>query len=239
MEAVAPLMTEVVHPAPAPARTGVWDDASRWVELFRELAAGDPEKLGQLSAKQREVVYLHDAAGMSHAEIGRCLGVPTFTAARPLPPRAQGAAQAAWEDDMTERHDPVTRLLSALEEPEPPRQLRERSLARAQTAWVRPPAVDPWSRLWHSLPLRLAWAMTVVVLAAANVALRVGPQARPRTVAPAATWREQADFKEPQTIVELPHVRPEYAGSDAPRGPATRPRGSNLTTQHHDMEDKS
>ena len=37
--------------------------------------------LGNLSAKQREVVYLHDAAGMSHAEIGRCLGIPAFTAA--------------------------------------------------------------------------------------------------------------------------------------------------------------
>ncbi len=35
----------------------------------------------RLSAKQREVVYLHDAAGMSHAEIGRCLGIPAFTAA--------------------------------------------------------------------------------------------------------------------------------------------------------------
>jgi RNA polymerase sigma-70 factor, ECF subfamily len=183
MEAVAPLMTEAVPSPPATARAGAWDDASRWVELFRELAAGDPEKLGQLydmasrrlyglalwrtgsrelaadvvqevfvriaerrerlggvrdprwwllsvthrlavdavrraryryaepldehadlaaepvddgrsvdarrawtllgklSAKQREVVYLHDAAGMSHAEIGRCLGIPAFTAA--------------------------------------------------------------------------------------------------------------------------------------------------------------
>jgi RNA polymerase sigma-70 factor (ECF subfamily) len=183
MEAVAPLMTEALPAAPATARTDAWDDASRWVELFRELAAGHPEKLGQLydmasrrlyglalwrtgsrelaadvvqevfvriaerrerlgevrdprwwllsithrlavdavrralrrhaeplddhadlaaeatddgraidarrawaflgklSAKQREVVYLHDAAGMSHAEIGRCLGIPAFTAA--------------------------------------------------------------------------------------------------------------------------------------------------------------
>jgi RNA polymerase sigma-70 factor, ECF subfamily len=37
--------------------------------------------VARLSAKQREVVYLHHAAGMSHAEIGRCLGVPAFTAA--------------------------------------------------------------------------------------------------------------------------------------------------------------
>ena len=139
---------------------------------------------------------------------------------------------------MTEPHDPVARLLSALEEPEPPRLLRKRSLARALAAWGRPPAVDPWRRLWHSRPLRLVWAVTVAVLVVANVALRVGPQARPRTVAPAA-WREQAGFKELQAIVELPRVRPEYAGIDATRGRATRPRSSNLTTQHRDMEDKS
>ncbi len=183
MEAVAPPTTEAVPIAPAGARNGQWNDASRWIALFRELGAGDSEKLGQLydmasrrlyglalwrtgsrdlaadvvqevfvrvaerrerlgevrdprwwllsvthrlaidvvrrtarrqaeplehltelaaegvdheraadarrawgllarlSAKQREVVYLHDAAGMSHAEIGRCLGIPAFTAA--------------------------------------------------------------------------------------------------------------------------------------------------------------
>lgn len=34
-----------------------------------------------LSPKQREVIYLHHFEGMSHAEIGRSLGIPTFTAA--------------------------------------------------------------------------------------------------------------------------------------------------------------
>lgn len=34
-----------------------------------------------LSPKQREVIYLHHLEGMSHAEIGRSLGIPTFTAA--------------------------------------------------------------------------------------------------------------------------------------------------------------
>jgi hypothetical protein len=139
---------------------------------------------------------------------------------------------------MTERHDAVTRLLSALEEPQPPTLLRERSLARAQAAWARPPAADLWSRLWHSRTLRLAWVAMVVLLVAANVALRTGSQVRPRSVAPAAS-REQASLRELQAIVELPRLRPEYAGIDAPQGRATRPRSSNLTTQHHDMEDKS
>jgi RNA polymerase sigma-70 factor (ECF subfamily) len=37
--------------------------------------------VAHLSPKQREVIYLHIFAGMSHAEIGRSLGIPTFTAA--------------------------------------------------------------------------------------------------------------------------------------------------------------
>jgi RNA polymerase sigma-70 factor (ECF subfamily) len=37
--------------------------------------------LDRIPAKQRAVIYLHHAAGMSHAEIGRCLGIPAFTAA--------------------------------------------------------------------------------------------------------------------------------------------------------------
>jgi RNA polymerase sigma-70 factor, ECF subfamily len=183
MEAVAPPMTEAVPEALVPTRTGAWDDAARWHEIFAELAAGRVERLAdlydiasrrlfglalwrtgrrelaaevvqevfvrvaeqgdrlarvrdprwwllavghrlavdaarraarretepiedhadlavepvdhgravdaqrawalvaRLSAKQREVVYLRHAAGMSHAEIGRCLGVPAFTAA--------------------------------------------------------------------------------------------------------------------------------------------------------------
>ncbi len=176
-------MIDAAAVAPSAGRTGVWQDRPRWVAVFRELAAGRPEVLGELydmasrrlyglalwrtgsrdlaaevvqdvfvriaehgerlagvedprwwllsvthrlaidavrraarretepieehaelaaeavdharavdaqrvwalvarlSAKQREVIYLHHAAGMSHAEIGRCLGVPAFTAA--------------------------------------------------------------------------------------------------------------------------------------------------------------
>lgn len=37
--------------------------------------------VARLSPKLREVVYLHHYAGMSHSEIGRSLGIPTFTAA--------------------------------------------------------------------------------------------------------------------------------------------------------------
>ena len=183
MDAVAPPMMDAATGEPGVACTGAWDDASRWIEIFGEVAAGRTEPLAELydmagrrlfglalwrtgsrdlaaevvqelfirvaehgerlasvrdprwwllsvthrlavdagrraarrqtepieahpelaaepvdharavdaqrvwalvarlSAKQREVVYLHHAAGMSHAEIGRCLGVPAFTAA--------------------------------------------------------------------------------------------------------------------------------------------------------------
>ncbi len=183
MEAVAPPTADVAPGTPDTVTASAWDDRKPWLELFRELAAGNPEKLGQLydlasrrlyglalwrtgsrdlaadvvqevfvrvaerherlasvrdprwwllsvahrlavdtvrraarrktdpidqhadlvaepvdhgraldgqrvwrllaklSPKQREVVYLHDAAGMSHAEIGRCLAIPAFTAA--------------------------------------------------------------------------------------------------------------------------------------------------------------
>jgi RNA polymerase sigma-70 factor (ECF subfamily) len=183
MDAVAPPMMDAAIGEPGVACTGAWDDASRWIEIFGEVAAGRTEPLGdlydmasrrlyglalwrtgsrdlaaevvqelfirvaehgerlasvrdprwwllsvthrlaidavrraarreaepidehaelaaepvdharavdaqrawalvaRLSAKQREVIYLHHVAEMSHAEIGRCLGVPAFTAA--------------------------------------------------------------------------------------------------------------------------------------------------------------
>jgi len=51
-------------------------DPARGVDAGRAWAL-----LARLSPKQREVVFLHHHEGMSHAEIGRCLGIPAFTAA--------------------------------------------------------------------------------------------------------------------------------------------------------------
>ena len=52
------------------------DDIGRTLDAERVSAL-----VARLSPKQREVVYLHLYGGMSHAEIGRSLGIPTFTAA--------------------------------------------------------------------------------------------------------------------------------------------------------------
>ncbi len=140
---------------------------------------------------------------------------------------------------MNDHHDPVKRLLSTITEPEPPQALRERSLARAQAAWTPPRVADPWSRLWHSRPLRLVWAAAVALLVVANVALRIGPRARPQADAVAAASRERAGLEELQAVVELPRLRPEYVGVDAPRGRETRPPGLDLTNRRHGLEDKS
>jgi RNA polymerase sigma-70 factor (ECF subfamily) len=60
------------HPdlqAPTPDHDGKLDAERAW------------GLLGKLSPKLRETIYLHHVAEMSHAEVGRALGIPTFTAA--------------------------------------------------------------------------------------------------------------------------------------------------------------
>lgn len=140
---------------------------------------------------------------------------------------------------MNVERDPATRLLAAIEEPEPPRGLRGLALAGAAAAGARKPAVDAWRRLWESRPLRLVWAVAVVLLVAANVALRIGPHTRPTTAAAAAASRERAGLKELQAIVELPRIRLHSAGIDAPEWRTTGPHAPEPKTPHHDTKDKS
>jgi len=51
-------------------------DQGRTVDAERAWAL-----VARLSPKQREVIFLHHFAELSFAEIGRCIGVPAFTAA--------------------------------------------------------------------------------------------------------------------------------------------------------------
>src|SRR5664280_3639712 len=48
MDAVAPPMMDAAIGEPGVACTGAWDDASRWIEIFGEVAAGRTEPLGDL-----------------------------------------------------------------------------------------------------------------------------------------------------------------------------------------------
>ncbi len=140
---------------------------------------------------------------------------------------------------MREHHDTVKRLISAIEDPRPPRLLRERTLSRAEAAWDRSPAPDRWSRAWHSRPLRLVWAAAVVLLVPANLALRTGSRVRPQGVPPATTAHERAGLEELQAIVELPRIRLVHAGIDAPEGRTAGMHAPEPRTPHHDTEDKS
>lgn len=140
---------------------------------------------------------------------------------------------------MSDDHEEMARLLAAIEEPEPPRALRGRALARASAAGARKPAVDAWRRLWESRPLRLAWAVAVALLLAANVIIRTGSPSHPRMAAPIAASKEHQNSRELQAIVELPRIRLEHAGIDAPEWRTTGPHAPELKTTHHDTEDKS
>ncbi len=112
---------------------------------------------------------------------------------------------------MSERNDKSSRPLAALGEPEPPAALRERALAGARAAWERP--AYRWQALWESRPLRIAWAAAVVLLVAANVAVRAPWRSHggPSAAAP----RERSESRELGAVVALPRLRPEYAGTDA------------------------
>ena len=61
--------------------------------------------------------------------------------------------------------------------PAPPPGLREEALGAARASFTRAPATDPWTRLYRSRPARLAWAASVVLLAALHLALPRQPQA--------------------------------------------------------------
>ncbi len=141
---------------------------------------------------------------------------------------------------MSDDHEEMARLLTAIEEPEPPRALRARALAGAEEAWTRGgPAADRWRRLWESRPLRLAWAAAVVLLVGANLALRTGSRARPPASPAAAAAQERAGLKELQAVVELPKIRLHGTGIDLPDSRSAAPRVPEPKTPHHDTEGTS
>ncbi len=61
------------------------------------------------------------------------------------------------------------RLFPGLEPPPPPADLRGRALAAARQRMTETPAPDPWSRIWNSRSVRLAWAAAVILLLVGNV----------------------------------------------------------------------
>ena len=140
---------------------------------------------------------------------------------------------------MSGHDDELTRLLAAVAEEEPPRGLRERALTAANDARPEVEEADPWRRLWESRPLRLAWAIAVALLLAANVVSRTGSPSHPRTAAPVAAAKEHQDSHELQAIVALPGIRLGGSGINTPEGRAGGPHVPAPKAPHHDTEDKS
>jgi hypothetical protein len=65
----------------------------------------------------------------------------------------------------------VERLVAGLALPEPPRGLQERVLGGARQALAREAGRDVWTRIWESRLLRVAWALSVVVLVICHVGI--------------------------------------------------------------------
>jgi hypothetical protein len=65
---------------------------------------------------------------------------------------------------MSEESGSVEKLLATLRPPEPAPALQESVLSGARAALTREAARDAWTRVWESRPLRIAWAVAVVVL---------------------------------------------------------------------------
>ena len=96
-----------------------------------------------------------------------------------------------------------------LEPPLPPPELRDRALAAAAAAFEAPPAIDAWTRALRSPALRLAWAASVALLAAAHALI---PARRPSGADP-----------DPREIRQLAHLPRIDARSLPDEAPAARP----------------
>jgi len=94
------------------------------------------------------------------------------------------------------------RLFEGLGPPQPPPELRERVLREAQGHSVIVPRPDAWTRIWENSWLRLAWAVSVLLLLAGNLVL-VPLQSEPQLVI-AETYvdEEIAEFLRPMRIAD-------------------------------------
>lgn len=80
-----------------------------------------------------------------------------------------------------DRPQPEGRFLQGLAPPQPPPELRTRTLAAA--AESLPSGGDVWARIWASRRLRLAWAAAVACLIAGHLLLSM-PRTRARAASP-------------------------------------------------------
>jgi hypothetical protein len=73
----------------------------------------------------------------------------------------------------------LKKLLANTRPPAPPPELRDRTLRVALGAAGRQSKQDRWSQIWHSLPLRYAWAASLACLLLAHILISAAPQSWP------------------------------------------------------------
>ena len=92
-----------------------------------------------------------------------------------------------------ERDQVVERLMEGLEPPQPPPELRSKTLAAARERMEAKSLPDVWSRVWNHRRLRLAWAAAAVLLLAGHVLLIPGKSAVLNPVEPALVAENRVD----------------------------------------------
>jgi hypothetical protein len=92
-----------------------------------------------------------------------------------------------------ERDPIVDRMMGGLEPPQPPPELRSKTLAAARERLTGEAAPDMWSRIWSHRGLRLAWAATVVLLLAGHTLATLSPIGSPTSIDPALVAEIRVD----------------------------------------------
>ena len=96
-------------------------------------------------------------------------------------------------------------LLPGMTVPPPPEELRRATLARASRALESAPRPDRWSRIWESPTARLAWAASVLALAACHLLVSAGDAGpvRPSSGLAQDNWAEKQEL---DAITDLPRL---------------------------------
>ena len=74
-----------------------------------------------------------------------------------------------------DREPSVEGLMKGLVPPQPPPELRAKTLAAAHRRMEAESAPDRWSRIWNHRGIRLAWAASVMLLLAGHVLATLSP----------------------------------------------------------------
>ena len=92
-----------------------------------------------------------------------------------------------------ERDAVSERMMDGLEPPQPPPDLRSKTLAAARARMAAGSNPDIWSRIWNHRGLRLAWAAAVVLLVAGHALFVPGTGNEFRPIDPALIAEHRVD----------------------------------------------